>query len=141
MRAKTINEIQKFERGQDPKASMDIGGVIFQEIYDKMSIDLEIKKAKVINKAIKDWTKFVQQTLVGKTITAKMQKLAKIDTKNNNRMIGKTTTDTFTILVMEVIIDKAVFDKDFRNTSIIIAGDDNEIYVLRNLDDKITIHQ
>ena len=33
MRAKTINEAQNFERGKNPRATMDLGGIIYQEEF------------------------------------------------------------------------------------------------------------
>ena len=35
MRAKTINELQDFERGVDPRAAMGIGGINFNERFNR----------------------------------------------------------------------------------------------------------
>lgn len=72
MRAKTINELN-FERGQNPKAAMDIGGI-------NLGKDFEI----VFKKFIDEWVKKLEQ-LKGKTITTEMR-LFVLDT--NNQLSG-----------------------------------------------------
>jgi hypothetical protein len=58
MRAKTLNEIQNFERGQDPKKVLDLNGIVpskkFYEIF---------KKAK------QEWYTYIKELLEGKTIS------------------------------------------------------------------------
>jgi hypothetical protein len=60
MRAKTINEIQNFERGIGPKGSMKIGGTNFQE-------DFTFDFAGLLERYIKKL-----QKLEGKTITCEV---------------------------------------------------------------------
>ena len=64
MRAKTINEVQNFERGKNPRSSLGIGGVQFG-----------VEKYKMKEKLKKDWADFVKKTLMGKTITGTFNKL------------------------------------------------------------------
>jgi len=59
MRAKTINEELDFERGVDPRASMEIGGINFN---------------KKFNELVDEWIASMEKALVGKTITAVMTK-------------------------------------------------------------------
>ncbi|MDD5648961.1 MAG: hypothetical protein PHF86_00845 [Candidatus Nanoarchaeia archaeon] len=58
MRAKTLNEIQNFERGQDPKKVLDLNGIVpskkFHEIF---------KKAK------QEWYAYIKELLEGKIIS------------------------------------------------------------------------
>jgi len=62
MRAKTINEVQEFERGQDPRSTMEIGGVLL----NKVRIDLK-------KQADKKWSDYLD-SLLGKTISGVMNK-------------------------------------------------------------------
>jgi hypothetical protein len=57
MRAKTLNEVQNFERGKGPRASMEIGGINLQEDF---AFDFAALFERYINKLKK---------LEGKTIT------------------------------------------------------------------------
>jgi len=62
MRAKTINEIQNFERGLSPRAAMEIGGVNFndmlyeleQEGFQKLKNSIEGKTITVFAEKIMD---------------------------------------------------------------------------------------
>jgi len=57
MRAKTINEVQKFERGVPAKAALGVGGLVLgKELWNR--------KEKYIN----DWKKFLEKSLLNKTI-------------------------------------------------------------------------
>ncbi|MDD5648959.1 MAG: hypothetical protein PHF86_00835 [Candidatus Nanoarchaeia archaeon] len=59
MRAKIINEIQHFERGLDPKESMDIGGINVSKIWNE-----------IIEEPLKKWNKFIK-SFEGKIISGK----------------------------------------------------------------------
>lgn len=63
MRAKILNEIQNFEKGQDPKKALDLGGIVpskkFYEIF---------KKAK------QEWYAYIKELLEGKTISGDIRK-------------------------------------------------------------------
>jgi hypothetical protein len=63
MRALTINEDQHFERGLNPRASMNVGGINFGKILADGYKELWDK-----------WWNNIVDSLVGKTITAKMTK-------------------------------------------------------------------
>ena len=56
MRAKTVNENVSFERDQDPKEAMGIGGFTLNDEYKK------------IEEAKRRYRDFVQKNIVGKTI-------------------------------------------------------------------------
>ena len=57
MRAKTVNEVQEFERGLNPKAAMEIGGIDLEKVCNNTAI-----------KGLKEWNKYLQQ-FIGKKIT------------------------------------------------------------------------
>jgi len=57
MKAKFINEIQKFEQGLDPKEAMGIGGIVLEDVY-----------INTIVKAKQEWNKYVQ-SFKGKKIS------------------------------------------------------------------------
>jgi hypothetical protein len=57
MRAKTINETQNFERGINPKESMNIGGFNLGHVYNE-----------TILKAEREWKKYLDQ-FIGKRIS------------------------------------------------------------------------
>lgn len=63
MRAKTINEVQNFHRSGNPKAAIDIGGIMPGKVRH------EIKQ-----KAEKEWKEFILG-LEGKTITGQFNKI------------------------------------------------------------------
>ena len=58
MRAKTINELQDFERGVDPRAAMGIGGINFNERFNNFS---------------EEWKTSIEKAVLGKSITARMK--------------------------------------------------------------------
>lgn len=62
MRAKTINEIQHFERNLDPKQFMDIGGIDIPTIY-----------REIMKEPLKKWSEFVK-SFEGKIISGKFIK-------------------------------------------------------------------
>jgi hypothetical protein len=71
MRAKTINEVNKFERGLNPKEAMSIGGVNFGEEFQKE-----------FNEIAKVWFERLKK-LKGKTIIAEARQYHKL----NNNMV------------------------------------------------------
>lgn len=58
MRALTINELMRFERGLNPKAAMGIGGVDLQNAFNQ-----------ILKDPIDKWEKFIVKTLVGKRVS------------------------------------------------------------------------
>jgi hypothetical protein len=57
MRAKTINEIQNFERGVPAKAALGVGGIVLgKELWDRKL------------KYIEEWKNFIEKSFLHKTI-------------------------------------------------------------------------
>jgi len=135
-----LNETQNFERGQDPKAAMGIGGVelmdIFTEKRQLMEDDIE-----EIKKSYTDlWQDYVREILPGKEITATMSRLPKV-TKDGGTQ-GKYETKSFTITVQDAMPSNKLGDEVSRGFSItpalIVADLEGNMYQL-NLDQKIRI--
>ena len=85
MRAKTINETQNFERGQDPKAAMDIGGINFNQKF---------------NDFVDQWENSIEKALVGKTITATMKKFW--TEKGGRSMEGRLQKQTIKLAEIDI---------------------------------------
>ncbi len=135
MQAKKVFEAQHFERGRSPKASMDIGGIdLFKEASQRLE-DLNEKKKDVEIEANRDWEMFLQETLVGKKITAVMTSMPTFKIKPEGGIgekVGKRETKEFTITVQDVKAD----DLSEMTVAMIIADMDNRVYQLY-LKDKI----
>jgi hypothetical protein len=91
MRAKTIKEEQNFERGLDPKASMEVGGINLQESFDKMFDDwisvFKIFEGKTITGNIsKYWTD--KQHMPREDTKKRSVKVKKMDIKPNLVSMG-----------------------------------------------------
>lgn len=63
MRAFTINELMRFERGLNPKAAMGTGGVQLDDAFNA-----------IIKSAIEKWDAYLVKNLVGKRISGKFLK-------------------------------------------------------------------
>ena len=133
MKARLVEDTQHFERGQNPKAAMGIGGIILekekQERLNKMRE--EQKEAEVI--ANQDWDMYLQETLIGKKITAKMSSLPTLNVKTN-LMSGTRETRVFTIVVEDISTDNL---GDLL-LNIVIADTEHKMYNL-SLNQKISI--
>ena len=133
MKARLVEDTQHFERGQNPKAAMGIGGIILekekQERLNKMRE--EQKEAEVI--ANQDWDMYLQETLIGKKITAKMSSLPTLNVKTN-LMSGTRETRVFTIVVQDISTDNL---GDLL-LNIVIADTEHKMYNL-SLNQKISI--
>jgi hypothetical protein len=121
MRALTINEVQKFKRGMNPKAAMGIGGVTLCDTINKRREDLKKKLEDINNDADEENQKWLRKMFVGKTITAHMQSLVSFNINTKERT-GKQEQGKFTIEVQDVMMDK------LENHSIIFADMNNKIY-------------
>ena len=62
MRAKTINELNRFERGKNPKSAMDIGGFIPDDYFNE-----------TVQKAIDSWEQYMKEKLEGKWVLGKLR--------------------------------------------------------------------
>jgi hypothetical protein len=99
MRARTVNEEVNFERSQNPKTALDIGGIDLFKNLEKIldELDYEIGQSKF--SAGEEWAEFLENNLIGKTITADMKKLPGIDTKTG-KSTSKYESGKFTIKVV-----------------------------------------
>jgi hypothetical protein len=131
MQAKKVFEVQNFERGKVPRASMGLGGIVLekekQERFEKMKESQ--REAEII--ANQEWDMYLQETLVGKKITAKMTSLPTLNVKTHE-MSGTRETKEFTIVVEDISTDN--LSELPRN--IVVADTEHNMYSL-HLKDKI----
>lgn len=123
MRALTINEVQKFERGMNPKAAMGTGGINLGDIRAQKIEERDRRVSEISDDINNEWEEYLRNLLVGKRITTFMQRLAKFQ-KDTMKSISKSETKVFTINVTDVKQEK------LSDGSLILAGDDNNIYSL-----------
>jgi len=64
MRAKTLDEIQNFERGQHPRQALDIGGV-----------QLGAERYKAKKRMLREWNEYLVKLFTGKTVRGEMKKI------------------------------------------------------------------
>ena len=130
MQAKKVFEVQNFERGQNPRKLLDLGGIVLEK-ETKNRIE-EIRKAKknVEDAANQEWKMYLQKILVGKKITARMTSLQTMDMKTH--ILGERVTKDFTITVQEVSSQ----DLSDLLINIAVADTDHNMYAL-SLDEKI----
>jgi len=131
MKAKKVFEAQNFERGQNPKASMDLGGIVLEKEKRKRHEEMREaqKDAEVL--ANQEWEMYLQEILVGKKITAKMTSLPTMNVKTHE-MRGKRETKDFTITVQDI----STQELSDNLINIVIADTENNMYAI-NLDEKI----
>lgn len=114
MRAKTINEVQNFERGIHPRSAMNLGGIQFG-----------VEKYKMKEKLKEDWKNFVQKTLKGKTISGLFNKWGYNKETNMPESIG---WGNYTVKVKEVsndgIDENGIIVSDGKNSYIIPIGEE-----------------
>ena len=123
MRARTVNENVNFERTGNPKAGLDIGGVKLSYI-----------RKEIIDQAKDDWIQWVYDYIVGKTITGKFNRIAKI-VDGGYEFSGEDWGD-YTVKVKDLVNpDSIAMD----NHALFIVGEDNYQYVVPIDDKKIWI--
>jgi hypothetical protein len=131
MQAKKVFEVQNFERGKTPKASMALGGIVLEKECRNRIEEIRQARKQVETIANQKWEKYLRKTFIGKRITAKMTSLPSVDIKTH-LWSGKRETKDFTITVEDVntqqLTDLLI--------SIGVADTDNNMYVLP-LDEKI----
>jgi hypothetical protein len=135
MQAKKVFEVQNFQRGQSPKKALDLGGMILGKESEKRLEDLKERKREAEIHANQDWDMFLQETLAGKKITAKMTSMPHFKVKPDGgigEQVGKRETKEFTITVQDIQSD----DLSELLLSVVIADMDNKMYNL-HLSDKI----
>jgi hypothetical protein len=85
MRALTINEIQKFERGLNPKAAMGTGGLKLEDAFNTL-----------IKPSIEKWEAYITKTLVGKLVSGTFLKFDK-DMHAGGKAGWREVTETFRV--------------------------------------------
>jgi hypothetical protein len=112
-----VYEVQNFERGQDPKAAMDLGGIKFTtQLYE----------------FVNQWEENIQKTLQGRTITAVMRELK----SDGNE--GATKKQTITVKEIDNIYTLGYMGENNSNWHIVIIADNKKRYNFF-LDQKIYI--
>jgi hypothetical protein len=138
MKAKKVFEAQNFERGQNPKKTLDLGGIdLFKEVSKRLET-LKERKEEIEIEENKNWEMFLEETLVGKKITAKMTSMPawKVNKEGGiGEKVGTREIKDFTITVQDIQSESIESFRDMR-ASIIVADTDNKIYQL-HLNDKI----
>lgn len=132
MRAKSVNETQNFERGKDPKKTLGIGGINLFDRYEEDLNDLKMSLSMTKLTTNEEWEDFLVKTLVGKTITANMNKLATVSKEGTTA--SKAEKGEFTITIKDVNPSEDFSDALDRNFSvlpiIILADEQNNMYTL-----------
>ena len=131
MQAKKVFEVQNFERGKNPRATLDLGGIVLENEKRKKHQEMKDaqKDAEVI--ANQQWEMYLQEILVGKKITAKMTSLPTMNVKTHV-MTGKRETKDFTITVQDISTQELT---DLL-INIVLADTENNMYAI-SLDEKI----
>jgi len=143
MRARTINEIQNFERGKNPKSAMGVGGINLYDVYDERIEELEMNIQGARVSADNDWIDYLEKTFRGKKITAVMMKMATFNSDKKNMSWKDAKRGEFTIVVQDIRSDQALSDGAGREgytvvPRIILADMDNNMYSM-DLKQKIYI--
>jgi len=102
MRAKAVNEIQNFEKGQNPKKAMGIGGLDLSQDYQRRIDDYMQAIDGITLSHTDEWKEFLKDTLVGKTITAELKKMPSMNAKTG-KTSGSHERGEFTIKVKDVM--------------------------------------
>lgn len=134
MKAKKIFE--KFEEESDPIAGMGIGGIelIYEFERRRKKLDKDIEKTK--ERALISWDRYIRKLIMGKTITAEMEKLATFD-KDTMERKTEGGRGKYTITVVDVHVDNLEYEY---NGYAIIAAEDHTIYKL-SFTKKVYIHK
>lgn len=132
MRARKVNEVQNFERGQDPKKALGIGGLDLQSKFEEFIEDLEMNIS--MSKLTQDeaWEDFLQKNLVGKTITADLDPLMTI--KKSGKSIPKKPRGEYTIKIKDVKASNELsksLERFSGEHNIIVADTENNMYSMK----------
>jgi hypothetical protein len=101
----SLNEIIHFERGLNPKASMNIGGIVLGETYDA-----------IMKEPTEKWYRFLKKTLVGKKVSGRF---LTFETESGKWIFTKTS-----FIVSEII-------KWDRNGDVDVKSSDDTMYVIK----------
>lgn len=130
MQAKKVFEVQNFERGQNPKASMDLGGIVLEKESRNRLEKMRDTQREAETIANQEWKGYLQKIFVGKKITARMTSLQTMNMKTHK--LSERITKDFTITV-EDIVTQPLTDLLI---SISVSDTDHQMYSLP-LDEKI----
>lgn len=135
MRARTVNEDVNFERGQNPKESMGIGGLDLAEEFDERLDGLKMQIGGIKVTEDEEWYEYLKKTLVGKNITAELTLMPTMHVKTK-KMSGKRETGKFSIKVKDIDITdnlSDIVDSNFTRSypKIIVADSKNNIYEMK----------
>ncbi len=136
-----LNETQNFERGQDPKAAMGIGGVELMDDYNERISDLKVDIEDLKSAYSESYKDYIREILPGKKITAKMSTLPTISKDGKSK--GKYESGEFTITVQDAMPSGNIGEEATRSgygasPSLVVADMEGNMYQL-NLDQKIRI--
>lgn len=127
MRAKTLNEVQNFERGVPAKAALGVGGIVLgKELWNRKL------------KYIKEWKDFIEKSFLHKTIYGTF---AKYTWDSTNSVPAFEGWAKYKVYVEEIKISDGQ-DREGLPAEIRVIGkdkifynipvDDSEIYILEN---------
>jgi hypothetical protein len=140
-----IKEAYNFERGQNPKKSLDIGGITLENKLEERVEDLEYEIAMLTKGVSDEWTEWLRETFIGKTITAKMQHHPSMNMETKKSSPSKGSGE-FTIKVKDIIpgtsieemLNKENYAAPVKDQKIMVVDPDNNIYSIK-VSDKIFI--
>ena len=75
MRARTVNEAQEFERGKNPRQALGVGGLDLSKDYEDRVEEYKMSISGTTLSHTDEWIEFLRDTLIDRTITAKMKML------------------------------------------------------------------
>jgi hypothetical protein len=135
MRAKTVNEDVNFERGRNPKESMGIGGLELSEEFEERMDQLKMKVDGIKATEDEDWINYLEETFIGKKITAEMTTMPFMNLKSKE-MSGKRETGKFSIEVQDIKLTdnlSDIMDSPITRSypKIIVADMENNIYEMK----------
>lgn len=148
MRAKAVNEVQNFEKGQSPKKAMGIGGLDLNKDFQNR---IEKYKQVIDGTTLShtdEWIEFLSDNLRGKKITAYMRKMSTMNVSSNKKE-GLFNSGEHTIEVQDILPSWGIKD-DFSEYNsdnplratppqLIVADMDNNMYQM-SMDQKIYIN-
>lgn len=130
MQAKKVFEVQNFERGQNPRKLLDLGGIVLDKEIRNRIEGMRKAQKDVEDTANQEWKMYLQKILLGKKITARMTSLQSMNMKTH--ILSERVTKDFTITVKDIatqpLTDLLI--------SITVASIDRNAYSLP-LDEKI----
>lgn len=120
MRAKTINEVQKFERGVPAKAALGVGGIVLgKELWDRKL------------KYIQEWKDFIEKSFLHKTIYGMF---AKYSWKEGDSVPNFDGWEKYKVYVEKVMVTDGN-EREGLPTDVSVVGKDGAWYKIP-VDDK-----